>query len=84
MTRNKLYNNDLKLLTKEMKSKIDRDEQKGTWENVPIGRLLEMLKVEVKELENALLSEPKDNIIKECADVANFAMMIAGNSRRKL
>ena len=84
MTRNKLYNNDLKLLTKEMKSKIDRDSHKGSWENIPIADLFDMLKVEVKELENALLSEPKDNIIKECADVANFAMMIAGHTGRKL
>ena len=82
--RTKLFKLDHALLTKAMKSKIDRDEQKGTWENVPIGRLLEMLKVEVKELENALKSEPKENIIKECADVANFAMMIAGNTGRKL
>ena len=82
--RTKLFKLDHALLTKAMKSKIDRDKHKGSWENIAIADLFDMLKVEVKELENALKSEPKENIIKECADVANFAMMIAGNTGRKL
>lgn len=80
--RNKLFNQDLKVLSTSMKEKIDRDKYKGTWEKVPIWDLMEMLKDEVKELDHAIYYEPRENIIKECADVANFAMMIAGNVKR--
>ena len=82
MTRNSLFKNDLKVLSTEMKKKIDRDANKGNWDTVSCFKLLEMLKDEVKELQHALESEPLENAIKECGDVGNFAMMIAGNLDR--
>jgi NTP pyrophosphatase (non-canonical NTP hydrolase) len=38
------------------------------------------LREETLELEQAIVSKDKESIVKEAADVANFAMMIADNS----
>lgn len=81
--RRKLFKDDLFILQDAMKAKIDRDLYKGTWENIPLEELLKLLEDEVEELREAVLLEPNENIIKEAADVANFALMIAGNAGRE-
>lgn len=81
--RRKLFKDDLFILQDAMEAKIDRDLHKGTWEDIPVYELLKLLEDEVEELREAILLKPNDEIIKECADVANFALMIAGNAGRK-
>ncbi len=36
----------------------------------------------MQEIENAILKGTRENVAEECADVANFAMMIADNATR--
>ncbi|MGE7271378.1 hypothetical protein ACQKK5_07950 [Brevibacillus panacihumi] len=63
----------------EMEKKLRENDHKGGWEDCDIlwlyGRLLE----EVDELAAA----EGDDIVREAADVANFAMMIAHLSRKR-
>ena len=62
----------------QMETKLRENEHKGNWTTRPDGDLLVDLEGEVVELEDsiALQTNPTE-IIKEAADVANFAMMIA-------
>jgi len=80
--RTTLFEKDLNVLSTAMKQKIDRDTHKGSWTVTPIVDLLYLLKLEVAELENAIYNESNKAQIKECADIANFCMMIAGNVKR--
>lgn len=72
---------------KSMQHKIDKNEHKEcdkmnpdgkgrTWKNCDIYWLLYRLRQETLELEKAMSDLDSDGIIKECADVGNFAMMI--------
>jgi len=68
-----------------MEEKLCKNDHKGGWEDVDSFELLRLLLKEKDELFDALRDtpfNPKD-VIKECADVANFAMMIANNTERK-
>lgn len=64
------------------------DEKKGSdgWKNESVEWLLDQLKKEVDELEQSIMSDlyhhsKRVSIMKECFDIANFAMMIADNVR---
>ena len=65
-----------------MEEKLKKNDHKGGWENCDNNYLMGSLEAEVYELSCAIDS---NNIFlqKECADVANYAMMIADNSNRK-
>lgn len=68
-----------------MYDKLHKNQHKGvSWRTETALWLMERLEDEVGELEVAIDEKNKEEIIKECADVANFAMMIADNARRKL
>ncbi len=62
--------------------KLVLNNHKGDWRTLSDEELLELLKQEVEELREALSNNElySTDIIMECADVANFAMMIASNS----
>lgn len=68
-------------LVDSMKHKLAVNSHKGHWENMTSGHILGLLKGEVRELEEAVLSNgfTYDDILMECADVANFAMMLHDN-----
>jgi len=60
---------------------------KGSWDNVPIVSLLTLLMDEVMELKKAIEDRSagiatSGDVIYECADVANYAAMIADNLKR--
>lgn len=57
---------------------------KPHWATSTFALLLERLRDEVQELENALCREDVANAVSECCDVANFAMMIADKLRQEL
>jgi NTP pyrophosphatase (non-canonical NTP hydrolase) len=84
MDRKDLFKRDHILLTKYMTDKIRENKRKETWENTQIEDLIAMLEDEVIELLKAYYNdEGGDAICRECADVANFAMMIVGNIERE-
>ncbi len=65
----------------EMMRKLERDLRKGDWEKD--SSLLSGLLAELAEMCDALGSGTPAQIVQECADVANFALMIADKARRK-
>ena len=73
------------LFAKQMKENLKINSYKGTWTEESDDWLFECLDEEVKELE-AVSSygynrkKRAEEILREAADVANFAMMIADNS----
>ena len=62
----------------QMEKKLQSNDYKGGWNDCSIKYLLYSLKEEIKELSDELNQKSNSsNIIKEAADIANFAMMIA-------
>jgi hypothetical protein len=73
---------------KEMEEVLTDNDHKGGWSDCDIkDYLFPRLMQELKELEDVLIRNPhlysSLDIVKECADVANFAMMIADNANNK-
>ena len=67
-----------------MQEKLDDNADKGGWEDTSFGYLLERLEEEIEELKNAIKEKSSAfDISRECADVANFAMMISDNITRE-
>lgn len=61
-----------------MKAELDVNRHKGGWDDCPIGYLRTRLHQEVRELVNSLESgDAPEKVLSECADVANFVMMIS-------
>ena len=76
------YETDHKLVNDfagDMFGKLRKNAHKAHWDTVDQSWLLGRLKDEVEELQIAM-KEGLD-VIPECADVANFAAMIADNAR---
>ena len=59
-----------------MKFKFSVHRSKGGWSHKSASILMEELKREVVELEEALASGKKEAVISEAADVANYLAMI--------
>jgi hypothetical protein len=57
--------------------KLERDVSKGDWKKEHINDLVRNLEEEIMELWLELSSGTPESIIRECADIANFAAMIA-------
>lgn len=73
--------------TEQMRAKLDANQDKGGWSDMSVDLLWELMEEESNhELLPALNSPNTDwtNVIEECADVANFAMMIADTARHEL
>lgn len=67
-----------------MVQKLRANDHKRGWEDDGYEDLLLRLREETAELARAIRkNRPPATIIKEAADVANFAMMIADNARRE-
>lgn len=66
--------------SKQMESKLKENDHKDGWKDTTVSQLLTLLKIEVSELDAEIdtVNEIKrEDVIKECADIANFALMIA-------
>ena len=84
---------EVQIFAEAMERKLRQNDHKGGWENMPLGWLRGRLGEETKELDVSItayideieccgdLSKPRQAILLECADVANFAMMIAANCK---
>jgi NTP pyrophosphatase (non-canonical NTP hydrolase) len=65
----------------DMYKKLRDNADKAHWNTVSIDWLLNRMCDELEELRDACSDGSSADIISECADVANFAMMIADNVR---
>ena len=64
----------------DMKNKLAKNRHKEHWGNYDYRYMLDRIEEELTELYQAVLDGNPEDIIQECADVANFAMMIADNA----
>jgi len=65
----------------DMERKLKANDHKGGWLFTDTMLLLTRLEQEVVELRQAYMNNEWERIVDECADVANFAMMIATQYR---
>ena len=72
-----LYKTELEEFNVHMKAKLLTHKNKGGFERLGIDELLKMLHGEIRELKTSLEERDHANTIRECADVANYAMFIA-------
>lgn len=79
---------EIEWFASEMEKKLKENDYKGGWKKCHIWWLVNKLKDEVKELEDTIekafeekdeLTEISEDVISECADIANYSMMIADN-----
>lgn len=73
---------EVQWFSQEMEKKLIENDHKQHWSGIPVAYLEMRLKQEVEELEEAIMEfhlgkGSVDLIVKEAADVGNFAMMIA-------
>ncbi len=61
----------------DMEEKLLRNDHKDNWTGMTVNQLFLRLVQETLELTAALEADSKTDIISECADIGNFAMMIA-------
>ena len=75
---------ELRWFVQEMEWKLQANDHKGGWRECHPFALFERLQEEVEEIRAQLNADPDDiaKLVAECADVANFAMMIADVIRR--
>ena len=87
---------EVQIFAEAMERKLRENDHKGGWDDMPSRWLRGRLAGEVRELEAAIaayidkidicnreqdLSKSRQAILSECADIANFAMMIADNCK---
>lgn len=75
---------EVKWFTEQMERKLQKHAHEGKmWKETTEDWLFKKLQGEIRELLYAIMTDIPDDIIDECADVANMAMMIADNRRKK-
>jgi NTP pyrophosphatase (non-canonical NTP hydrolase) len=67
-----------------MEEKLQKNDHKGGWTGCAAHALLDRLRQETDELEEALIHKSPEEVCLEAADVANFCMMIADIARKGL
>ena len=75
----------VKWFAERMENKLMQNEHKNGWRNMSIEDLYARMLDEVSGLQSEINfpDQDKDAIIKECANVANFALMIADVVQKK-
>lgn len=68
---------DLQRFFDAMIYKLRRNAHKGRWETLPLDKAMAELHDEVAELAPAIASGSTSEILMECADVANEALIVA-------
>jgi NTP pyrophosphatase (non-canonical NTP hydrolase) len=77
------YREDISKFVELMIHKLHKNVHKGRWEDVKAMKAYDLLVDEAIELLEAIQCNAKDEIFLECADVANFAMIIASITRER-
>lgn len=67
----------------EMERKLKLNDHKGGWMGMTVNQILNELAEERIELGKAIVTGDKANILEECADNANYLMMLAEISASK-
>ncbi len=75
---------DIATFTEVMVHKLQENGHKGYWDKLTLLELLYLLSNEVEELTDAILVKDSVEIMREAADVGNFAMMICSNAGRMI
>lgn len=70
------YGREIKQFTDAMQYKLRVNAHKGKWEGLSAFHAIRLLEREVEELHRAIASGNSVDVMMECADIANFAMMI--------
>lgn len=83
MSRSNRIHEGVKSLAVTMEEKMSLNEHKGLWDGISDIQLCKYMQGEVDEVVDAVLHGTDDEIQKECADVANFAMMLHDNVKRR-
>lgn len=60
-----------------MRAKLALNNHKGGWDRLRTKELIELMRREIEELEEAVKNEDYKEAAMECADIANYAMMIS-------
>lgn len=70
--------------SEDMEHQLSNNDHKGHWSGCTNAYLLRRLETECRELRRELEKSrvKPERVIREAADVANFAMMIADNARQ--
>jgi NTP pyrophosphatase (non-canonical NTP hydrolase) len=70
---------EVRWFARQMEARLLANDHKGGWRDCTVEELLQRINDEYLELLEAVNGNPSDihSIIAECADVANFAMMVA-------
>lgn len=67
-----------------MGKQLDNNAYKGNWKGCPLDYLVKRAMMELVEVKQAIKhNEFPSAVINECADVANFMMMVADNYEQK-
>jgi len=74
----------LKWFAGEMEKKLRENDHKGGWNSCDVDWLVSRMTEELQELDDVVQQyrqgfASREEVRRECADVANFAMMIADN-----
>lgn len=72
---------EVRWFARKMEETLKENDYKGGWQQCSYEFLIQRLIEELRELE-LTDNNNHDEVIRECTDVANFAMMIADKSRR--
>jgi NTP pyrophosphatase (non-canonical NTP hydrolase) len=83
MSDQRKVNQTVKWFAERMKNKMMQNNHKRNWRDEPLQDLIIAISTEFGELVEALEKGDFEEIIDECADVANFAMMVADIIRRE-
>ena len=70
---------ELKWFAEIQERKLKQNDYKHHWSNLSDDQLFHKLMMEMAELFEAISTWDSFEVIDECVDVANFAMMIASN-----
>jgi NTP pyrophosphatase (non-canonical NTP hydrolase) len=78
LLKTEMIDDGIEFISQQMKIKMSENMHKPGWRDDNLLDLLSGCQEEVYELYNSIFNDYKaDDIIRECADVANFVMMIA-------
>lgn len=68
---------EVRMFAEEMEEQLRANEYKGGWKNCEIGFLIGELWKNYDKLYGALKENNKEEFLRRCANISNFAMMIA-------
>jgi len=78
------WRNEVVIFADAMEAKLKENDHKQHWSSMPMQYLIGRLAEEQEELREAVERGNHKEVLREAADVANFAMMIADVAKREV